>query len=205
MGKVSSGIFGQFGKPRGPFGVLVGWILANRPSNLERNSRTIALLDLKDGERVLEIGCGPGVGLAMILKAGANVSCTGLDHSALMIRMARRRNRDDVRTGRAHLVIGGFDKLGYAGAGFHKAMMINVSQFLTERIAAFRALREAMAHGGRIAVTYQPRTLGATEEAGRIEADKVAGDLSDAGFISLRLERIPLKPVAAYCVLAEAV
>lgn len=206
MSKVSflwPGIFRQFGKPSGVLGWLVGWILANRPSNLERNRRTVDLLDIRPGERVLEIGCGPGVALQMILKTFPDVSCAGLDHSALMIEMACKRNRGDVRTGRLHLVLGGLEKLGYAGSGFHKAMMVNVSQFLAQRVAAFRSLRDAMVSGGRIAVTYQPRNFGATDADGRNEANKIAADLGDAGFTGLRIEAIPQKPVAAFCVLAE--
>jgi ubiquinone/menaquinone biosynthesis C-methylase UbiE len=193
----------QFGNPSGLIGRLVGWILALRPSNRKRNRRTVELLDIRPGERVLEIGCGPGVALQMILKKQPGVSCTGFDHSALMIEAARRRNRAEDRTGRLHLVIGGLDKLRYAGAGFNKLMMVNVSQFLTERVAAFRDLRAVMAPGGRAAITYQPRKSGATDDDGRSVANTISSELDTAGFTGLRIERLPLKPVAAYCVLAE--
>lgn len=49
----------------GIVGSLVGLVLATRPSNRERNRWRIGLLQSRDGDRVLEIGFGPGLSIEM--------------------------------------------------------------------------------------------------------------------------------------------
>ena len=55
----------QFGHPRGPLGRLVGWNMATRSSNVARSRWAVDLLDLQPTDRFLEVGCGPGVALAV--------------------------------------------------------------------------------------------------------------------------------------------
>jgi hypothetical protein len=60
---ISHQIVSQFRQPHGFLGQIAGLIIANRPSNLERNNWTVDLLDLKPTDNVLEIGFGPGIAL----------------------------------------------------------------------------------------------------------------------------------------------
>ena len=61
-------IVGQFARPHGVLGRLAGWIMANRPSSRQRSAWTIGLVAPRDGETLLEIGCGPGYALGHCLK-----------------------------------------------------------------------------------------------------------------------------------------
>ena len=56
-------IVGQFKQPHGSLGQVAGFIMAKRPSNIERNQWTLDLLDLRPDDRVLEIGFGPGIAI----------------------------------------------------------------------------------------------------------------------------------------------
>ncbi len=56
----------QFGNPHGALGNLAGFIMSHRASNVERITWAITLLDVKPENNVLEIGFGPGVGIAML-------------------------------------------------------------------------------------------------------------------------------------------
>src|SRR5436305_14483010 len=90
----------QFGRPDGPVGSLAGAVMAveNRGVNL----LVVEALGLRDEDRVLELGCGPGVAL----RAAANRAgfVAGADPSPVMARQARRRNRRAVRAGRVQVV-----------------------------------------------------------------------------------------------------
>jgi protein-L-isoaspartate O-methyltransferase len=54
MGSLSS----QFAHPRGALGWLAGAVMA--VENRQRNAFALAVLDPQPGDRVLEIGVGPG-------------------------------------------------------------------------------------------------------------------------------------------------
>jgi hypothetical protein len=54
-------VYSQFGRPRGILGRVAGYVMANRPSNIERNDWVLSLLDIRASDRILEIGFGPGI------------------------------------------------------------------------------------------------------------------------------------------------
>jgi len=57
-------VYAQFRRPSGLLGRLAGWIMANRPSNIERNRWTVDLLNIKETDHVLKLGFGPGLSIA---------------------------------------------------------------------------------------------------------------------------------------------
>jgi hypothetical protein len=52
MGFIES-VYRQFHKPTGFLGSVAGWIMANRPSNIERNRWTVDLLKVGETDHVL--------------------------------------------------------------------------------------------------------------------------------------------------------
>ena len=77
----------QAHRPTGIGGSLVGWVFGHRRSNVARNRWAARLLAPAAGERVLELGCGPGVALASVAAAGPDL-VVGVDNSAVMVRQA---------------------------------------------------------------------------------------------------------------------
>lgn len=59
-------VWSQFGRPRGLLGRLAGRIMASRGSNLARNQWAVELLEVRPDDRILEVGFGPGVAVAVI-------------------------------------------------------------------------------------------------------------------------------------------
>src|SRR6201996_4262528 len=103
-------VIGQAHQPRGAAGRVTAWEMALRPSNRQRNRWVAALLDVRPADRVLEIGCGPGVAIAALARAGAG-HVYGLDHSGVMLQRAARRNAAAIRAGRVTLVQASADRL----------------------------------------------------------------------------------------------
>ncbi len=197
-------VVSQFREPRGALGHLAGWVMARRASNRQRIGWTVDLLGLDPGDRVLEFGCGPGVGLALCAPRLSSGCVVGLDHSQVMLDQAARRNRAAVGCGRARLQRGGLEALPGLGGGFDKVFSSNVIQFLPDKVAAFRAFHGAMIAGGIVATTYLPRRRGATRETARAMAEEVATAMTTAGFAAIRTAELPLEPVPAVCVLGAA-
>lgn len=195
----------QFQEPKGFLGHVAGWIMASRGSNRERSSWSIEQLQVKAGDRVLEIGFGPGVALRRLSELAAPGTVVGLDHSAAMQRQAARRNAAGMRSGRVRLERAEVERLaelpGLAGP-FDKVLSVNCFQFWRDPGARLREIRARMAPGGRIALTVQPRHRGASNADAQARGLEMARLLEEAGFTDVGRQTLPLRPVAAVCATA---
>ena len=106
MNSLRSALVEQFGKPSGLLGRVAGFIMRVRPSNRERNLRTLALLDIQPADQVLEVGFGPGLAIERAAELASRGKVVGIDHSALMLREARLRNAKAIADGRVELLLG---------------------------------------------------------------------------------------------------
>jgi len=196
-------IVAQFKRPHGLLGRVAGSIMANRPSNRQRNRWTVELLQLDPDDRVLEIGCGPGLALAACAEHLENGMVTGLDHSQTMLAQAERRNRKAIASGRMQLWRGDLNRLATLSGEFDKVFSINVVQFLEDRAEAFRTLFRVCSPNGLVASTYQPRHSKASRDDALRMAWKIEDDMGTAGFVDIRCEELALIPVPAVCVLGN--
>jgi ubiquinone/menaquinone biosynthesis C-methylase UbiE len=179
---------------------MVGGIMAHRSSNRRRNAWTVSLLDVQREDRVLEIGFGPGIAIRELSRIAADGYVCGLDHSEVMWRQARKRNAEAVRHSRVDLRVGSVEKLPDFEAPFDKVLAVNAMQFWERPVDRLEELRHVLSTGGLIAIAFQPRGPGATNEAASRRGRETATALSQAGFSDVRLETLKLKP-AVVCAL----
>jgi SAM-dependent methyltransferase len=194
-------ILGQFGNPSGALGAFAGVVMAHRDSNRRRNAWTVQLLDLQPGDHVLEIGYGPGLSIQRAAELAPHGRVVGIDHSEVMRRQARRRNRRAVASGQVRLVRGSLADLAGQPAEYHKVLAVNVFMFWLDPVATLRQVAEVMLPQARIALTMQPRGRGATNEHTRLAGTRMAAALRDAGFTDVGVRTLPLEPVDAACAL----
>ncbi|MBU1176536.1 MAG: class I SAM-dependent methyltransferase [Alphaproteobacteria bacterium] len=199
---IRSEIAKQFANPRGLLGGLVGIVMANRPSNRRRYRWTIGCLDIAPDDRVLEIGCGPGLGIAGIAARLETGRVVGVDHSAVMIDQALCRNRAALRSGKAELIVRDIDDLPEIAGGFTKVMVVNVLQFVPGLDIAANRIADIMAPGGLLAATYQPRRRRPTREAAIAFGDRLAIAFGHAGFVDIRMMEMPEGTAPVITVLA---
>ena len=190
----------QFGRPTGLWGRAAGLLMAHRPSNRRRNAWAVSLLDVQRDDRVLELGFGPGLAIRELSRIAAEGYVCGIDHSELMLRWARRRNADGLRRGVVDLRLGSVDELPAFDALFDKILAVNTMVFWREPVARLAELRRLLRPGGLIAVAYQPRGPGATDETSAAKGREIAVALIRARFTEVRLETMRLKP-AVVCAL----
>jgi SAM-dependent methyltransferase len=196
-------VTGQGHQPRGAAGRVAGWVFAHRPSNRQRNRWAVSLLGVRPADRVLEVGFGPGVAVAALVRAGAG-HVYGVDHSAVMVRQASRRNAAAIRAGRVTLINAPADQLPAALDGpFDAILAVNSLGFWPAPAERLAELRRRLAPGGRIALASQPRCPGATAGTSRTAAEELENLLRSAGFTHLSTQTLPLSP-PAICVLAAA-
>lgn len=188
----------QFGNPTGSGGHVAGWIMGWRSSNRRRSRWAVDLLDVQPTDRVIELGCGPGVAVAALAGRATRGVVVGVDHSEVMIGQARRRNRVAVAAGRVSLVHAPVERLHTTDGPFDAALAVNTVGFWTDPVARLREIGRVLHPGGRIALVSQPRCPGATAAAA---GNELAAWAAAAGFANLRVETLDLDPPAV-CVLA---
>jgi SAM-dependent methyltransferase len=194
---------GQGHHPRGAAGSVTGWVFAHRPSNRQRNRWAVSLLGVRPVDQVLELGFGPGVAVAELVRAGA-AHVYGIDHSGVMLRQASRRNAAAIRAGRVTLINAPADQLPPAVDGpFDAILAVNSLGFWPAPAERLAELRRRLAPGGRIAIASQPRCPGATADTSRGAAREIEDLLADAGFVRMSTQTLPLSP-PVICVLAAS-
>lgn len=110
-------------------------------------------LHLRDGDRVADIGCGPGVHLPHILERVApGGEVVGIDTNPERLEVAARMLRDEIERGSVRLVESDMHALDPALAGFDLAWMSLVIHHEDVPARAIRALRNIVVPGGRIAI-----------------------------------------------------
>src|SRR5262245_10101966 len=114
-------------EPRGPWGVVIGWLMARL--NAPVNHAVLERLALRGDETVLEIGFGPGALVQAMLRQLRMGRVAGVDPSALMVRKARRANRRATREGRADLREGRVGNLPFPDVSFDWAVTVHSFQF----------------------------------------------------------------------------
>lgn len=194
-------IIAQAHHPTGPAGHVQGWIFGHRSSNVRRNRWAVELLDIKPSDHVIEFGCGPGVAVAALADRATQGLVVGVDHSALILRQARRRNANAIKEGRVRLIHAPVEDLRLADGSFDAALAVNTVGMWPEPAARLREIGRLLGPAGRIALVSQPRCPGATASTSAAAGDRLAAKLSEAGFVNIRIETLNLDPPAV-CALA---
>src|SRR5262249_14100517 len=152
-------------------------------------------------DRVLEVGFGPGIGMEARARGAPGGLAPGVAPSEELARQATRRNAPAVRAGRVDLRLGDAEDLPAFDAAFDKILAVNSLMFWGDPVSRLNELRALLNPGGRIAIAYQPRGPGSTDETARRAGNEIAEHFANAGFTDVRVETLPLKPTAVVCVL----
>ena len=163
-------------------------------------------LAAQPGERVLDIGCGPGFYAADLLDdVGAEGSVVGVDSSAPMLAMAARRSE-----GRANVTLaeGEATALPVGDAEFDAAFSVQVLEYVEDIPAALAEIRRALRPGGRVLIwdvdwaTISLRTADEARMRRMLDAwdehladpslpRRLTAELRAAGFADARMEGHP--------------
>lgn len=185
----------QFGRPRGLLGRLVGYGLARNNADFNRwLVHEISGLGLRDVDRIVELGPGPGVGLQETLRAFPHARVWGVDLSPEMVSQSRKRNRADVNAGRLVVVAGGVESLP-ALAPVDLVIAAHVLYFWHQPVAEMTSIHGALRSGGWFALGYQlglnmpPMAQKNFPKEGHLlydSDDQVSALMEDAGFKNVR-------------------
>lgn len=119
------------------------------------NMRAIEALAVASGDRVLDIGSGPGRSIAELAARAPDGRVVGVDPSALMVEIAERRNRTLVKARRVEFRVASVASLPFANDAFDKALCVHVIYFWNDLDAALREIARVLKPGGRLALFFR--------------------------------------------------
>jgi SAM-dependent methyltransferase len=117
------------------------------------------------------------------------------------VRQATRRNAAAVRDGRVDLRLGTAEHLLAFDAPFDKILAVNSLMFWDDPVARLEELRGLLRGDGQVAIAYQPRGPGATDDTAAQAGRDLAKQFTEAGYTDVRVETLQLRPTNAVCVL----
>lgn len=182
----------QFAKPTGSLGILAGWLMAR--SNKELAAWTVKKLAVQMGERVLEVGFGPGRAIELLAEQSQAGLIAGVDHSELMFRVASRRNRKHCRAGKIRLHYGSAGDLDYPFFSFDVIYGNNVHFFWKDPVQELSNLRLLLQQEGRLLLVFQPRWVKSFRQARELALD-LADLFERAGFSKVKFELRESRPL----------
>lgn len=206
-GPLKRHLVSQFRQPRGTLGWLAGRVMAERDSNRARNLRTLDLANIQADDRVLEIGFGPGFALQHTCNRLDSGHAVGLDHSAAMLQMAAKRNREAIRSGKLSLFLGAAETLSARDepalkGHFNCIYAVNVAFFWDEPVSILKALAARLMPEGALFLTFQARMQGELDLEGL--ADRWTQLMGSAGLLPLGDEAFTALTPPAVCVFSRS-
>lgn len=123
------------------------------PDVIAQRHRTLGLLEPREGERILDVGSGPGLLMAdMAAVVGPTGHVTGLDASESMVAAAHRRLDGLPVADRVTLLIGDATDLPFPDACFDAATVTQVYAYVPEVDRALAELHRVLRPGGRVLI-----------------------------------------------------
>ena len=185
-------INGQFKKPTGWLGHLVGWSMSFK--NNDRANWTFENLRLKESDNLLEIGFGAGVTLNKVAKDLTTGFIAGIDYSEIMLKQASKRNKIYIKRGKVKLEYGTVWDLKYPENYFDTIYGSNVHFFWEDPVNEFRHLVKLLKPGGRLIMVFQPRWAKSENEVKQV-AEMTKKQYEEIGLTNIEVDFKKMSPV----------
>lgn len=114
-----------------------------------RARRIVEELNLRDGERILEVGCGNGYYLSLLNRLGVRVELVGIDNDELALKEAAKFIGDK----RVKLILADASKIPFPDNSFDKVVMSEVIEHVRDEKAVLKKVHRVLKKGGILTLT----------------------------------------------------
>ncbi len=143
----------QLSNPTGIIGKFVLGPLWNK-RNAKLNEVTFAHLELKEEERVLDIGFGGGYLLDRIIPKVKRGLVAGIDVSPVMVENCRARYQEEIKAGRVDIQCGRVETLPYPDGYFTKVSSVNSIFYWSDVEQGIAEIYRILEKEGQVVLTY---------------------------------------------------
>ncbi len=120
------------------------------PDVVEQREKIMALLGVREGDKALDIGCGPGLTtLALAQATGTNGEVTGVDIAEPMLALARKRC---AQYSNVNFTTADVTALPYEDGSFDIALATQVYEYVEQVDQALKELARVVKPGGRVLI-----------------------------------------------------
>jgi ubiquinone/menaquinone biosynthesis C-methylase UbiE len=148
----------------------------------------VRLSSMESDDRVVDIGCGPGVAVRYAARQGATV--TGIDPAPVMLRVARLLTR---RRTKVRYLAGAAEAIPLPDGSASVVWSIATVHHWSDVDAGLREVRRVLLPGGRLVATERTAQRGARGHASHGWTEEQAAAFADRcrehGFTDVHLER----------------
>lgn len=145
----------QLRKPEGETGLKVGDNM--NTGNGVMNRMVFNFLNVRPGDKILEIGFGNGKLIPVLLNGVPDVFYAGIDYSQDMVNEALKFNHELVKNGQAEIQQGDFTAIPYPDNSFNKVCTINTIYFLDNPLSGLKEVFRVLQPAGEIFLGIRPK------------------------------------------------
>ncbi|MDO4314345.1 MAG: methyltransferase domain-containing protein [Oscillospiraceae bacterium] len=151
-------------------------------------------LPLAEDAHVLDVGCGGGANLAVLLKRCPKGRADGLDHSAESVAASRKKNARELGR-RCAVTQGDVGALPYGNSTYDAVTAFETVYFWPDLPRAFSEILRVLKPGGRFLLACEMGDASDTTWTSRINGmtvytgEDLKARLEAAGFINVKLEK----------------
>lgn len=142
----------QLGFPSGWFGQILLQLL-NR-SNAPMNDLVMQELQLKSGDRILEIGFGGGDLIHKIVQTGQPYLIAGIERSPDALKISQRRFQSFIRQGKVELHLADAAALPFPEHHFSQLCTVNTLYFWPDARQVLTECCRVLSPGGKLVLCY---------------------------------------------------
>lgn len=147
----------QLSCPSGEYGIMTARNMASHNNNMI--SEAILALNLKDKQRVLEIGPGGGEHVPNVLRQAKSLRYYGVDISELMIAESIKANLELADSGQATFTLANGKTLAFFNEFFDCGFTVNTVYFWIEPKAYAQEIMRVLKPGGLFSVAFAPKNF----------------------------------------------